>query len=121
MYEPDSCSQGMSYRLENIPAISEDSILVVSGREKVDSCVSKVLSEPRNSIFDQCVSNLSREASYIMVADMDKVAENIKLYSSYVPGFICENIELFRPFIISSQITEVNGKFSHIYVFTYKE
>lgn len=121
MYEPDSCFQDMSYRLENIPSFSEDSILVVSGHERVDSCISRILSEPRSSIFDQCVSNLSRDASYIMVADMDKVAENMQLYSSYFPGFICDNIELFRSFIISSQVTEVNGKFSHIYVFTYKE
>ena len=52
---------------------------------------------------------------------MDKVVQNIDQYSPYVPEFICDNIELFRPFIISSQITEVDGGFSHIYVFTYKD
>lgn len=121
MYEPDSCFQEMSKRLENISTISEDSILVISGQEKVDSCISQVLSVPRNHIFDHSLSNLSKDASYIMVADVDKVAENVSLYLPYIPKFICDNIELFRSFIISSQVTEVNGKFSHIYVFTYKE
>ena len=107
--------------LDNIHNISSDSILIVSGHEKVDSCITNAISKPKNRIFDQCLSNLSRDASYIMVADMDKVAGNIEQYSPYIPGFICDNIGLFRSFIISSQVTEINGRYSHIYVFTYKD
>lgn len=121
MYEPDSCSHDIALRLDNIHNISSDSILIVSGHEKVDSCITNAISKPKNRIFDQCLSNLSRDASYIMVADMDKVAENIEQYSPYIPGFICDNIGLFRSFIISSQVTEINGRYSHIYVFTYKD
>ena len=121
MYEPDSCMHDTNLRLDNIRNVLSDSILIVSGREKVDSCITNAISQSRSSIFYHCLSNLSREASYIMVADMDKVIQNIDQYSPYVPEFICDNIELFRPFIISSQITEVDGGFSHIYVFTYKD
>lgn len=121
MYEPDSCMDNTNLRLDNIGNVSSDSILIVSTREKVDSCITNAISKARSSIFYHCLSNLSREASYIMVADMDKVAQNIDQYSPYVPEFICDNIELFRPFIMSSQITEVDGGFSHIYVFTYKD
>lgn len=120
MYEPDSCMNDAKLRLEQIPVISQDSILIISGHEKVDSCISNAMSMPRNKIFDECLSNLSRDASYIMVADMDKVAQYPELYAPYIPSFICSNIELFRSFIMSSQVTEVNGRFSHIYVFTYK-
>lgn len=120
MYEPDSCMQEVKSRLEEIPTLSEDSILIISGHEKVDSCITNAMSMARNKIFDECLSNLSRDASYIMVADMDKVAQTPELYASYFPGFIRDNIDLFRSFIMSSQVTEVNGRFSHIYIFTYK-
>lgn len=121
MYEPDSCLQDIRTRLDNIRNFYTDSVVIVSGREKVDSCITNALSKPKNRIFDQCLSNLSKEASYIMVADMDKVAQEPELYSPYIPKFICDNIEQFRSFIISSQVTELNGKYSHIYVFTYKD
>lgn len=121
MYEPDSCMYDIDSHLENISNVSSDSIIIVSSREKVDSCITNAISKSRTNIFYHCLSNLSRDASYIMVADMDKVADNIETYSPYIPGFICDNIDLFRSFIISSQVTEVDGKYSHIYVFTYKD
>ena len=105
--------------IDGLPVQEEE--VNLSGHEKVDSCITNAISKPKNRIFDQCLSNLSRDASYIMVADMDKVAENIEQYSPYIPGFICDNIGLFRSFIISSQVTEINGRYSHIYVFTYKD
>lgn len=121
MLAPDSFMQNVASRLYEIKNVMSDSVMIVSDHNKVDSCISAAISKPKVRIFDQCLANLSGEASYIMVADMDKVAQNIELYSPYVPEFICDNIELFRPFIISSQITEVDGGFSHIYVFTYKD
>ena len=121
MYQPDSCLQDIESRMSHIAPLSEDSVLIVSGREKVDSCIIHAMSLPHTMIFDECLSNLSRDASYIMVADMNKVAQDPKSYSPYIPDFICRNINLFRSFIMSSQVTEVNGRFSHIYVFTYKE
>lgn len=120
MYEPDSCFNNMVSRMNNIQPISEDSLLIISGNNKIDSCISKAMTMPRNSIFDECVSNLSRDASYIMVIDMEKAARELKFFRPYLPGFICDNIELFKDFIVSLQITEVNGRLSHIYVFTYK-
>lgn len=120
MYQPDDCTNEIRNKLNNIGIISKDSLLVVSGQERVDSCISRVMLAPHNSIFDECVSNLSKDASYIMVVDMDKVEEDPDKYKSFLPDFIFSNIGFFRSFIISLQITEVNGRFSHIYVFTYK-
>ena len=67
------------------------------------------------------VANLSRDASFIMVADVDKLAQNLGAYKNYLPAFIYDHVELFRSFILSVQITNVNNKLSHIFVFTYKE
>ena len=41
--------------------------------------------------------------------------------SLHLPAFIYDHVELFRSFILSVQITNVNNKLSHIFVFTYKE
>ncbi len=121
MYAPDSSMHQIEERMESFQTQSEDSILILSGQEKVDSCISRVLAIPQHTLFDECVSNLSRDASFIMVADMDKVAQNLDKYKGYLPTFIYDHIELFRSFILSVQITRVNGLFSHILVFTYKE
>lgn len=121
MYAPDSCMHQIEERMMNFQTHAEDSILIISGQEKVDSCISRVSSIPHHTLFDECVSNLSRDASLIMVADMDKVAQDLNRYKGYLPTFIYDHIELFRSFILSVQITKVNGLFSHILVFTYKE
>lgn len=120
--EQSDCLDRVSQGIYTVPVVSEsDSLLVVSGREKVDSCISKVIASPSHTLFDECVSNLSREASYIMVADMEKVAASPERFASYLPPFIIRHADLFRSFILSIQFTEVNNRLSHIFVFTYKE
>lgn len=122
MYEPDSCFQSSLLRLEQVkPSYESESMLIVSGQSRIDSCVSQIASISYHSLFDECISNLSRDASYMMVADMDKVAGQIDKYAPYLPLFIKDHIYLFRSFILSVQITKVGNKLSHIFVFTYKE
>ncbi len=120
MYQPDSCMEVVKVKLNGEVEYSADSLLIVSSQAKVDSCINSIMSVSRNTIFDECVSNLSKDASYIMVVDMDRVKNNPQKYRGYLPGFIFDNMGFFQSFIISLQITEVNGHFSHIYVFTYK-
>lgn len=122
MYEPDSCMQSSFARLEEVkPSYEPESLLIVSGQERIDSCVSQIVAIPYHSLFDECISNLSHDASYMMVADIDKVAGRIEQYAPYLPLFIKDHIQLFRSFILSVQITRVGNKLSHIFVFTYKE
>ena len=64
---------------------------------------------------------LSRDASYIMVADMDMLVRDSKKYTPYLPAFVSRHPDLFRPFILSVQITRMKNRLSHIFVFTYKE
>jgi len=120
--EQADCLDRMLQAVHTVPVVSEsDSLLVVSGRERVDSCISKVIASPSHTLFDECVSNLSRDASYIMVADMEKVAAAPEQFASYLPPFFIRHADLFRFFILSIQFTEVNNRLSHIFVFTYKE
>lgn len=120
--EQADCLDRMLQAVHTVPVVSEsDSLLVVSGRERVDSCISKVIASPSHTLFDECVSNLSRDASYIMVTDMEKVAAAPELFASYFPPFLIRHADIFRSFILSIQFTEVNNRLSHIFVFTYKE
>lgn len=120
--EQADCLDRMLQAVHRVPVVSEsDSLLVVSGRERVDSCISKVIASPSHTLFDECVSNLSRDASYIMVTDMEKVAVAPEQFASYLPPFLIRHADLFRSFILSIQFTEVNNRLSHIFVFTYKE
>lgn len=120
--EQADCLDRMLQAVHTVPVVSEsDSLLVVSGRERVDSYISKVIASPSHTLFDECVSNLSRDASYIMVTDMEKVAAAPEQFASYLPPFLIRHADLFRSFILSIQFTEVNNRLSHIFVFTYKE
>ena len=120
--EQVDCLDRMLQAVHTVPVVSEsDSLLVVSGRERVDSCIYKVIASPSHTLFDECVSNLSRDASYIMVTDMEKVAAAPEQFASYLPPFLIRHADLFRSFILSIQFTEVNNRLSHIFVFTYKE
>lgn len=120
--EQADCLDRMLQAVHTVHVVSEsDSLLVVSGRERVDSCISKVIASPSHTLFDECVSNLSRDASYIMVTDMEKVAAAPEQFASYLPPFLIRHADLFRSFILSIQFTEVNNRLSHIFVFTYKE
>ena len=120
--EQADCLDRMLQAVHTVPVVSEsDSLLVVSGRERVDSFISKVIASPSHTLFDECVSNLSRDASYIMVTDMEKVAAAPEQFASYLPPFLIRHADLFRSFILSIQFTEVNNRLSHIFVFTYKE
>jgi len=120
--EQADCLDRMLQAVHTVPVVSDsDSLLVVSGRERVDSCISKVIASPSHTLFDECVSNLSRDASYIMVTDMEKVAAAPEQFASYLPPFLIRHADLFRSFILSIQFTEVNNRLSHIFVFTYKE
>lgn len=120
--EQADCLNRMLQAVHTVPVVSEsDSLLVVSSRERVDSCISKVIASPSHTLFDECVSNLSRDASYIMVTDMEKVAAAPEQFASYLPPFLIRHADLFRSFILSIQFTEVNNRLSHIFVFTYKE
>ena len=122
MVLPDSCRFRVTDRLYQMDSVSEDGLLVLSGQEKVDSCISRMISIPQHTLFEECVSNLSRDASFIFVADMDKLkgGDMLQVGGFYLPKFVMQHVDLFRSFVFSAQVTKVGNKYSHIIVFTYK-
>ena len=117
---PDAFQIQVANELDCIPPLSEDSFLILSGQSKIDSCISRTIAIPQHTLFEECISNLSRDASFILVADMEKVAKEPHRYRKYLPEFVFRHIDLFRSFIISAQITKINNRLSHIIVFIYK-
>lgn len=105
---------------DTIISAKKDRSLIVSGQSKVDSCILQAIALPSHSLFDECISNLSQEATFMAIMDMDEVALNPSSYKPYLPNFIYRHINLFRSFILSVQLTQVGDGVSHIMVFTYK-
>ena len=73
------------------------------------------------TLFDECVANLSHEADFALVTDMQKVAEEPDKLKPYLPSFILQNIHTFRRFILSTQFSLQGGRLSQMWVFTYKD
>lgn len=76
--------------------------------------------ENNHSLFDECMANLSNEASFSLVADMDSFDTYKEVLSPYLPVFVRENAGLFSPFILSLQYSIVDNNLSQIWTFTYK-
>jgi hypothetical protein len=72
------------------------------------------------TLFDECMANLSNDASFSLVADMEAYDGNESALSPYLPSFVQKKADLFSPFILSLQYSLVDGKLSHIWTFTYK-
>ena len=76
--------------------------------------------ENTQSLFDECMANLSNEASFSLVADMDSFDTYKEVLSPYLPAFVRKNGGLFSPFILSLQYSIVDDRLSQIWTFTYK-
>ena len=74
----------------------------------------------RRTLFNECLANLSREAAFTLLTDMETVIGNPQRYAGYLPSFILDNAFLFRSFILSIQLSMNQERSSHIWVFTYK-
>lgn len=122
MHAPDSCNSEVLKRVYGVETCYEaDSLLIVAGEHEVDSCISSIAVRDTSSLFTECVRGMSKDAAFVMVVDMEKVARNPEQYAAYLPVFVRENVQLFRPFIMSVQLKPVDGKISHIFIFTYKQ
>ncbi|WP_455673385.1 hypothetical protein [Phocaeicola sp.] len=123
---PDTCDcmQHITARLREVPDVKEDSIVISANRDAMAGYMDEIYDENgtnSHTLFDECVTNLSREAVFMLVADMCKVSENPERFKPYLPPFILENASVFDSFILSTQLSMVNDKLSHIMVLTYKD
>jgi len=72
------------------------------------------------TLFDECLANLSNEASFSLVADMQAYEGHESVLNPYLPSFVRKNASLFSPFILSLQYSLVENRLSQIWTFTYK-
>lgn len=117
---PDSNKVHALQKLSEISPLNEKGALVVVGQENVDSCISSRIASESTDIFDVCVSSLSRDASCIMVLDMDNCVADPARYEQYLPTFISQFPWLFHSFIVSMQLTVFEDTVYHLFTFTYK-
>ena len=101
---------------------SEDEIFLTSDNDSVSLYMDRVYEEDllTRSLFKQCIANLSKDASFSLIADLQKIKSGAAAYSDCFPSTIKENISLLEPFVLSLQYFQTDNQFSHIWVFTYK-
>lgn len=117
------CIDTAQTHLSEVPVIREEGFLVSAERDSTTFYMNEAFEANdtgSRTLFNECVANLSHEASYSFVVDMQKVEETPERFKGYLPAFVLEHADCFRSFILSTQLS-LNGKNpSHIWVFTYK-
>ena len=94
--------------LDRIAPLAEKGVLALSGQAEVDSCISKITALPQHTLFEECVSNLSHDASFIFVADMDEIKDSIACYKLFAE--VCGSSCLSFPFIYFFCPTDKGGQ-----------
>lgn len=122
-FMPDSCGcvNQMAEKLKNIPDIREDSLIISADKDSMANYMEEAYERNSRTLFNECVANLSRDATFMLVADMNKISRNPECFEPYLPAFLLENAPLFHSFILSTQLSVVNDRLSHIMVLTYKD
>jgi hypothetical protein len=106
----------------SVPDIREDSLVISANHDSIDAYMGQTsLLFADYPLFGQCVKSLSPDASYILVADGNTVADDTNRFTPYFSQYMLRNMEHFRPFVISSQISDSGDRLSHIIVLTYKK
>lgn len=109
--------------LKDFPVVREEGLLVSAEKDSTAYYMAEAYDANdtgNRTLFNECVANLANEVDFSLVADMQKVEENPQRFQPYLPSFMLENASLFRPFILSAQLSLNGERPSHIWVFTYK-
>ena len=110
-------------KLGKIPEIEQDSIILTSNTDSMRSNINKIYSKRSkgtNTLFDECVANVSQDASFMMEVDGDKLKTINKEYKPYIIPFILNNKEDFSDFILSTQLSISPNNLMHVIILTYK-
>ena len=116
--------ESIEQKIKQISPVQEDSLIISVDKDSTIQLTNQAYEWNENgskSLFNECVANLSHEATFTLVTDMQRVIEYPEKYEAYLPSFILNNAFLFRPFILSAQLSTHNGQLSHMWVFTYKD
>ena len=109
--------------IQLLDGVFENNRLISTNKDSTTVYVEQALEKMERgeqTLFNQCVTNLSKEAAFVLVADMDEVVKEPEYWAAYMPSYVLEKAMLFRPFILSAQLSINQGRPSHMWVFTYK-
>lgn len=125
-YLPDgsACLEKLPGYLAGVPVLREEGLMVSAKKDSTAFYMNEAFDANdgvAHSLFNECVANLSNEASFSLVADMGLVEKEPARLRSFLPSFVLDNVGLFRSFILSAQLTWSDERLSHIWVFTYKD
>ena len=120
--EPD-LSETMAVAFQDIPFVKEPDLFISADKDSTLSYVNKAyetIGTGNEVLFNECMTNLSSEATFSMVVDMQKVIDTPERFKPHLSPFILENAPLFQSFILSAQYSLNGNRPSHMWVFTYK-
>ena len=121
-FSEDRGDEGI-FQIKKCPVEKEEGMLVSSDRDSTQYYMEEAFVarlSNNQTFFDECIANLSSEASFSLVADMQTFDVYKETLGLYLPSFVRENASLFSPFILSLQYSLVGDGLSHIWTFTYK-
>lgn len=121
--EADNVFPVMKQRIESQNLVKEDRLIVSADKDSTWLFMEEAYEaneDGRRTLFNECLANLSREAAFTLLTDMEAVIGNPQRFAGYLPSFILDNAFLFRSFILSVQLSMNQERPSHIWVFTYK-
>lgn len=110
-------------KLREIPVVKEEGLMLSSKRDSTILYMNQAFEANdagNRTLFNECVANLSNEAVFSLVVDMEKVEEEPERFQMYLPAFVLEHASSFRSFILSTQYSLNGERPSHMWVFTYK-
>ena len=122
-------SEGTKYmdvlwkRMKDFSVINEEGIMLSADKDSTVFFMSQAFEandSGNRTLFNECVANLSNEALFSFVVDMEKVKENPNRFQTYLPPFILNNASSFCAFVLSVQLLLNEEHPSYIWVFTYK-
>ena len=122
--EDSDALESLSDHLEEVPVVREEGLMISAKKDSTAYYMDEAFDANDgvvHSLFNECVANLSNEASFSLVADMEQVEKEPARLQSYLPSFVLDNVSLFRSFILSAQLTWNGERLSHLWVFTYKD
>ena len=115
--------ESMAETLLDIPLVNESDLFISSDKDSTSFYMNEAYEANENGnrlLFNECMANLSNEASFSMVVDMQKVMDTPERFQRYLSPFVLKNAPLFQSFILSAQYSLNGNRPSHMWVFTYK-
>lgn len=120
----DSCAyRAVLANLQNeLLQLTENRLFVSVGKDSLENHMNRIYEEDtsEHNLFKQSIVNLSKDADFTLVVDMQNLIADSSVYETCLPSFILNHPLLFRPFIVSAQYFWNNNKLSYIWMFTYK-